>query len=296
MHVWSLSLILTTLICCFTDCARSKSCRYNFQCDLGIEICCAATRTCTRRSDCPRRCLNDSDCSLGEKCSYTGGLPAKRAGFCYTGERPTLKPLYTLNWKPVIFTPFTWKPVTPRRSFTVERFTFNPDYCVWDSDCRGSSICREGKCVKRDFQSSTNVGIFPVIIIPVCVGIAVVAAVCSCCICKLPRNRQIPGGVTRELAILGEDPPLNGGARPGANGQEMQSRIAAPNVTAVEVENDFPSSPDAPPSYNSLEFQRQENGGEDFPEQPPPSYTEAVGSSTVTVSRNGLMYRINFAH
>ena len=76
MHIWSLSLILTTLICCFTDCARSKSCRYHFQCELGIEICCAATKTCTRRSDCPRRCLNDSDCSLGGNVVMYQSIPS----------------------------------------------------------------------------------------------------------------------------------------------------------------------------------------------------------------------------
>ena len=285
MRIWSLSLIL--IICCFTGgYAHSKSCRYRFQCELGIEICCAATGTCTRRSDCLRRCLNDSDCSLGEKCSYTGGLPVKR-GFCYTGELPTLKPLPTRNWKPITFTPFTWKPFTPwrppftpwKRPFTVERFTFNPRSCVWESDCRGSSTCQSGKCVK----SSTNVLTIPVII-TVCVAIVLVWAVCMCCVYKLTRKRQTPRRMIRELARLDENPRLNRGARSGANGQEMQSRIAAPNVTAVEVENDFSSLHDAPPSYNSLEFQRQENGGAGFPVQPPPSYTEAVSNSAVMES------------
>ena len=113
----------------------------------------------------------------------------------------------------------------------------------------------------------------------------VVWAVCMCCICKLTRKRQTPRRVIRELVRMNENPRLNRGARSGANGQEMRSRIAAPNVTAVEVENDFPSLHDALPSYNSLEFQRQENGGAGFPVQPPPSHdTEAVSNSAVMES------------
>ena len=64
-----------------------------------------------------------------------------------------------------------------------------------------------------------------------------------------------------------------------------QTEIAtsgAPNVHEMQS-GTVVVPPDVPPPYNTLVFERQENDNEDLPEQPPPSYNEAVSYAAFTV-------------
>ena len=57
---------------------------------------------------------------------------------------------------------------------------------------------------------------------------------------------------------------------------------AVPNVHEMQS-GTVVLPPDVPPPYNTLVFERQENDNEDLPEQPPPSYNEAVSYPAFTV-------------
>lgn len=75
--------------------------------------------------------------------------------------------------------------------------------------------------------------------------------------------------------------PPTGLAAVEANGHEIQPGTVTTNTTVVEVEDETPLPPGAPPPYNSLAFNNRQNGNEDLPEQPPPSYDEAVRNAEV---------------
>jgi len=112
------------------------------------------------------------------------------------------------------------------------------------------------------------------------VGIVVfviIATIISCLYHLCKRARKPPVLAARNGNVPA---PPTGVAAVRGNGHEMQPETTT-NTTVVEVEDETPLPPGAPPPYNSLAFNNRQNGNEDLPEQPPPSYDEAVRNAEV---------------
>ena len=104
----------------------------------------------------------------------------------------------------------------------------------------------------------------------------VVASIVSCLYHVCKRSRRQPMLAVRNGNVSA--PPT--GITVRTNEHELRPETAATNALAVEVEDDCPLPPNAPPPYNSLQFGSQQNGDvDDFPDQLPPSYDEAVKNS-----------------
>jgi len=89
--------------------------------------------------------------------------------------------------------------------------------------------------------------------------------------------------VRRELSMDENTAPSTGDAPSGSevNEHEEQSESSATNTTVIEVEDNTLLLQDAPPPYNSLEFESRPNGNDDLPEQPLPSFDEAIRISGI---------------
>ena len=177
-------------------------------------------------------------------------------GFCYADELQsstehpyTTNPLSRKNDKP-----FVWKP------FTNKKFSFKPHNkdCVWDSDCRANSTCRDGKCVQKRAENYDASPTTQRVIRPGLIAAAVVIhLIIFCCIgirsCmktitkswhqQIAQRHVIAGTILGEVATSG-----------AANGHGMQSETAV-----VEVEDDSPLPPGGPPPYSSLQFEKRQN-------------------------------------
>ena len=197
---------------------------------------------------CP--CENDSDCKIRQKCNSSVRI-------CVS----SLIPKYLL-------------------------VNFNNKISCGDSECSviRDETCKDGQCVKkymyRDDQSKSRkfswsggrlVGI-------VLFGVVATIITITYYMCK--RTRKPPNLPPRNVNL---NAPQTGAVRVIGNDLEMQlgNAAAATNITVVEVENDAPLPPDAPPPYNSLEFENGQNENRNFPEQPPPRYDEAVRNPAV---------------
>ena len=261
----------------FTGIVHSKSCSWDYKCAEGK--CCVRINVCLRK--CP--CTSDRHCGVLEKCGYSGGV---LLGYCYTPVEPPSSTEQHYTWNPATFKPFTWKPSSPssteqhytwnpvtskpfawklftRTFFTQKRLTISPynNYCVTDIDCRGSLTCQNGKCVVKKGKKGFG-GILIIVVV-----VSFVMALFAYFICKKTRKTSLHQPA--EQALRGH--PQTEIATSGApNVHEMQSgTVVVP--------------PDVPPPYNTLVFERQENDNEDLPEQPPPSYNEAVSYAAFTV-------------
>lgn len=113
-----------------------------------------------------------------------------------------------------------------------------------------------------------------------------VATVISCLYHVCKRSRKPP-------TLATQNAPPTGVARNATNTtrsteHELQpgignAAVAATVVAVEEVNDDVPLPPGAPPPYSSLEFERQQQHENGEPEQPPPSYDEAVRNSTMAL-------------
>ena len=251
MRTWSLSLGLA-LICC-TASVQAQSCFRDIDCTSGK---CCPGGTCARWR-CP--CQSNDDCEFGEQCSTVLGV-------CYK-----TRPSFTVP--PTIYIP-TWDPIT------YNPVTFNPvNHCVWDNECSASETCEDGQCVYNYNQGSSGGFSWSGSKIVGIVLFVVVATIISCMYHLCKRARKPPNLPSRNVNL---NSPPTGVVRVEGNDHEMQSgSAAATNSTVVEVENDAPLPPDAPPPYHSLEFESGQNGNRSFSEQPPPSYDEAVRNPAV---------------
>ena len=262
MYNWSLWLSLAVI--CYSS-VQSQSCYRGSQCNSGK--CCRGTRKCAKEFSSRCECQYNFDCKTNEEC---------RDGFC-------LPPLRTFNFP--TFRPYTFKPPTGDDCFSDSdcsgsrtcvggRCWYYSDKCVWDSDCTTNN-CEDGKCVE---YNSGNGGAFSwsgsrVLGI---VLFVVVASIVSCLyhVCKRSRRQAMPAVRNGNVSA----PPT--GITVRTNEHELRPETAATNALAVEVEDDCPLPPNAPPPYNSLQFESQQNGDvNDFPDQLPPSYDEAVKNS-----------------
>ena len=108
----------------------------------------------------------------------------------------------------------------------------------------------------------------------------VIATIVSCLyhLCKRARKPPVPAGTRNGNSTA----PPTGVDQAGEH--EMQPGTgAAPSATVVQIEDDTPLPPGAPPPYNSLKFESRQNGDENLPEQPPPSYDDAVRHSAANI-------------
>lgn len=258
MHIWSLSFCLALIF--YTRGVCSKRCQDDLDCDNG-RVCCGI---CAPRSFCGRSCSSDGDCSYANVC---------KSGSCVTPTfiPPTYPDFNVPTFRIPTFRQFTYEP---------------PDYnsCVWDSDCYGNSFCESGECV-----DDTNDGAFSwsgskVIGIVFFVAIATVIS-CLYHMCKrsrkppqLPTQNAPPTGVAREATstIHVTEHEL----QPGNNGVVNGATV----IGVEEVNEDSPPLPrGAPPPYSSLDFERQQRNENGDPEQPPPTYDEAVKNSAMAL-------------
>lgn len=260
MNTWSLSLGLA-LICGYTcSVCSGEWCHDHTQCVNGK--CCGGYCFWHTNSNCP--CSKDTDCSSGEEC-FIPGL------FC----RPTQLPKFTFHSR--IDATSTKKPYT-----TPTANNNNNNNCVWDSDCKGSAVCQEEKCVydhRSTNTETTRKGNRSVVITIIVFG--VVATVISILYFLREKTRKRPvllpqsnrTGITREAAMT------IGTTHHGLETTQLTTRAAC-NGAAIDVEAvSSTMRPNAPPSYSSLEFERQ--GNENDENKEPPSYDEAVRTSRV---------------
>ena len=269
MYNWSLWLSLAVI--CYTSSVQSQSCLWNYECNTGK---CCRTGKCAKefRSPCP--CQHDNHCKSYEEC---------REGLCYFKK---VTP-YTFNWP-------TWRPYTFKNpqipSFDVcnsnsdcsgsltcisGRCLYYSGSCVWDSDCPNNKNCEDGVCMEYDSSSG---GIFTGGRVLGIVLFVVVTSIVSFLyhLCKRGRRQPLPASRNGNVNA----PPT--GVAVGTNEHQLRCETASSNALAVQGEGDCPLPPNAPPPYNSLEFESQQNGNvNDLPEQPPPSYDEAVRNSGV---------------
>lgn len=251
MHICSLSLSLALI--CWTGSVQSQSCYEDRQCT--YKCCKSGTCADTWLRTCP--CRVDSECESNEICS-TGSCSLRNyrrrttAAFNFPSQRP-----YT-----IIFP--TWK------SFG---YTFGTPQCNWNSDCSSSEVCRRGHCEYNGksgggftWTGSRVLGI---------VLFVVIGTIVSCLyhLCKRARKPPVLAPRNRNVSA----PPT--GVAVGRIEREARVETSSTHVTVVEVEDHSPLPPDGPPPYNSLQFESRQNGYEDPPEQPPPSYDEAVKNS-----------------
>ena len=251
MHIWSPSLCLALI--CFISSVHSR-CNDDSECGQW-QVCCG--NFCASRSVCDRRCTSDADCSIGDECDSSSGK-------CVTPTNPPTWPSF---------------PGFP---------TSKTDRCYWDSDCFRTSTCINRQCVDREDNNSTPdsdggglsrsttkiVGI---------VFFAALAAVISCLYHMCKNARRQPANSQTVTAVAGE-------GRNTAHGTDHEMRPTGNAVSnggvviAVEEVNEVspPLPPGAPPPYSTLEFEPQQRGNENE-EQPPPSYDEAVGNSTMAL-------------
>lgn len=205
-------------------------------------------------------------------------------GFCSTVElsSPTRQPsnVNSISEKPV----------------TLENFTFKTQNdCVSDSDCgREGFICRDGKCVYW-----TTIGEF-FIAWAAMIGIGFFCCgVCHLLVYAYDLSKKALETRRRRLAELDEvenNSPFDQGALPPDNWWDnlpaaVETRYESTNPTGMripetndlelptavlEIENASSILLDVPPPYNTLDSERQKSVTEDLPEEPPPSYDEAV--------------------
>ena len=239
---------------CFTSSVHSQ-CNDDSEC-LRWQVCCGV---CAPRSFCDKRCTSDADCS------YILPICNSYSGKCVQATT----------------SPPTTRPDIPR--------------CYWDSNCFGTSTCIGGQCVDRvdvynsndntpdsdgggfSWSTSKILGI---------VFFAAVAAVISCLyhMCKNARkppvlttqNSQVATGVGREVTntARGTDHEMGPTGNAVCNGGVV---IVVEEVNEVSP----PLPPGAPPPYSTLQFEPQQRNENE--EQPPPSYDEAVGNSTMAL-------------
>ena len=252
MHIWSPSLCLALI--CFTSSVQSQ-CNDDSECRQR-QVCCGV---CAPRSHCNQRCTSDADCP------YILPICDSYSGKCV---QTTTSP------------PTTW-PDIPQ--------------CHWNSDCIGTSACISGQCVDRvddynynDTTPDSDGGGFSwsTSKILAMVFFAAVATVISCLYHMCKNARKTPVLTTQNSQAA------TGVAREGTNTSHGTDHEMGPTenavsnggvVIAVEEVNEVspPLPPGAPPPYSTLEFEpRQRNENE---EQPPPSYDEAVGNSTMAL-------------
>lgn len=243
MYIWLFSLSLALI--CFTCSVHSQSlCNDDSECDQS-QVCCVV---CASRSFCNRGCTSDVDCSYGNECDTYSGK-------CVTPTDPTTR-------------------------------------CYWDGDCSGNTRCIGGQCVDHEdydhydtthdegglsWSATKIVGI---------VFFAAVAAVLSCLyhMCRKARkppvlatqNAQARTGVAGEATNTahGTDHEMRPPRNAVSNGGVV---IAVLEVNEVSP----PLPPGAPPPYSTLDFEPQQRNENE--EQPPPSYDEAVGNSTMAL-------------
>ena len=250
MHIWSLSLCLALI--CFTCSVHSQSpCSNDSECDQS-QACCG--NICTLRAFCGRECTSNVDCSYGDECDTFSGR-------CVT---PTDPP--------------TWSWLYPT---SIKK-------CYRDSDCFGSSICTHGECVDHDDYSHNDTtpdeGGFSWSTTKI-VGIiffAAVAAVLSCLYRMFKNGRKPPALATQNAQAT----TRTTNTAEGTDHETRPTRDAVSNgrvvIAVLEVnESSPPLPPDAPPPYNTLEFEPQERNENE--EQPPPSYDEVVRHSTMAL-------------
>ena len=242
MHICSLSLSLGLI--CFTGSVQSQSCYEDRQC-ASSQCCKSGTCADIWPGTCP--CRFDSQCRSNEKCS---------AGSC------SLR-IYRRSTTPVFNFP-SQKPYT----------IFVPQ-CYWNSDCSNSEVCRGGRCEYNNesgggftWTGSRVLGI---------VLFVVIGTIVSCLYHLCKRARKPPVLAPRNGNVSA--PPT--GVAVTRIEHEARPETSSTNVTMVRVEDDSPLPPDGPPPYNSLQFESRQNRDEDLPEQPPPSYDEAVRNSGI---------------
>ena len=270
MSIWSL-LVSVGLICCIGS-VHSQSCFWDSDCDGGI--CCLRgnwfNRTCSPRgASCP--CQFNSDCKSGERCNWLREVCEKRNVPYF----PTYKP-YTFNIRTI-------------NVLDVPTFDPFPD-CVLDSDCFGSSICKDGQC--RHYSSGTSSrGLLSGGKLMGIVLTAIVATIISCIYYACKRSRKPPNLPSRNVNI---NAPPTGVEASRRNDHEMQAgnvgtiinlrasdHSESTNSTVVVVEDETPLPPGAPPPYSSLKFEARQ-GSESLSDQSPPSYDEAIRNLTST--------------
>lgn len=273
MYNWSLWLSLAVI--CYTSSVQSQSCYWNSDCNSGK--CCHRTRKCAKefRTPCPPECHYNTDCKPYEEC---------RAGFCFY-RLFTRRPLSTFNFP-------TWRPYTFKLALPTVGDCFSNrdcsgsgtcvggrcwyDKCVWDSDC-STNNCQDGACVEYNSGNRGSFSWSKSRVLGIVLFVVVVSIVsCLYHVCKRAKRQPMPAVRNRNVSAL----PT--GVTGGTNEHELRPETASTNVLAVEVEDDCPLPPNAPPPYNSLQFESQQNGNvNDFPDQLPPSYDEAVKNSGI---------------
>ena len=254
MHIWSISFGLALI--CFTSSVRSQECRSDQQCN-GDKKCCFGIGVCVLRFNFCKICSDDSDCK----------------------DRPIA---------PITYPDYTFQPFTDFPTFNFPTYNPSNDYCVWDSDCSGALVCQDGRCEEIEYDTE-DTGRFSwsgskVIGVIFFVAIATVIS-CLYHMCRRARKPRVPAThnaqpTTRPAATEASNTAY-------ATGVEMQPGSAVSNgVTVIDVEENSPPLPplpaDAPPPYSSLEFRRQGNDN-DEPEQPPPSYDDAIRNSSMAL-------------
>lgn len=140
--------------------------------------------------------------------------------------------------------------------------------CLNDIDCHPSHICKKNHCAEDESFFATRSTIFVVI------GLSIVFTLCCCCL-RLQWQRVQRGDGRRSRD---QNTTTNATFRNTSEGYEQQSG----NVGTLELNSAAGESynPDAvvssgPPSYREVT---------EVPEEPPPSYEEAIRSSTENLS------------